>query len=392
MPKLSKRLMNGVRKEARSQGGLAPQFLDLAGHCICGNDALACVSNSRRRRSYALQESINLSEPYLYAVAPGILTWVLGLEDNRMILGSMVGAEVMVAEQQNSDGDALVYLIRHGMDPVDAEAFVAGLKVWPQERIRSMGLQLQEAFYTLSGWRPVLMQERRQQIRQQRQINEAIVDVREGGGTALYAFEKERVLLSNIRAGDRNASRRILNEMLATIYMSAPRLVVLRARVIELLSCLTRAAIEDNPLLEPLIERNHAWTDQLIRSESFEVLSEALMRALDEFIDGIYLHGVNRSNVHVHQALEFIGHEFSRPISLSDVAKHVGLSPSRMAHLIKEFTGLTVLQTIQNIRIRQAQDLLDQTARSCAEIAYEVGFGDQSYFTHNAYPVLDIYP
>jgi len=362
---------------------MAPRFLDLAGHCIWGDDPLAALTNSHRRRSYALQESINLSEPYIYAVAPGVFTWVLGLEDRRMILGSMVGIEVMVAEGQGVDDDTLVYLIRHGLTPPEAESFVAGLEVWPQGQIRMRALAMQESFYTRSGWTPVLMQERRQQIRQQQQINEAISDVRKGGGRALYTFEKERILLSNIRAGDRNSSRRILNEMLATIYMSAPQLVVLRARVIELLTCLSRAAIEDNPLLEPLIERNHVWTERLIHSESFEVLSEVLMRALDEFIDGIYLHGVNRSNVHVHRALEYIRQEYAASISLKEVAKHVGLSPTRMAHLIKDYTGHTVLQTLHNIRIRRAQELLDQTSKSCASIAYEVGFGDQSYFTYH---------
>mgnify|MGYP003735104917 FL=1 len=170
--------------------------------------------------------------------------------------------------------------------------------------------------------------------------------------------------------------------MLAAIYMSAPQLVVLRARVIELLSCLTRAAIEDNPLLEALIERNHAWTDKLIHSESFEELSESLMRALDEFIDGIHLHGVNRSNTHVHRALEFIGRSYADPISLRDVAEHVGLSTCRLAHLTKDFTGQSVLQVIHQVRIRRAEELLAKTSQSCADIAYAVGFGDQSYFTH----------
>jgi hypothetical protein len=70
-------------------------------------------------------------------------------------------------------------------------------------------------------------------------------------------FEKERALLAHIRAGDRNTARRILNEMLATIYLTSHQLVVLRARTVEMMSCLTRAAIEDNPLMEPLIVRNH---------------------------------------------------------------------------------------------------------------------------------------
>ena len=382
MPILSKRLMKAVRKEARDLGSRPPRFLDLAGHCVAGDDPLGGLSNSRRRRSYALQESINLGKPYIYTAAPGILTWVLGLEDHRMVLGSLMGAEVMVSEGLDVADDTLVYLVRHGLAPEVAEDFVAKLNVLSRERVIETATQMQQAFYTMSGWKPVLMQERQQQIHQQQQINEAISEVRDRGGGALYAFEKERVLLSNIRAGDRNASRRILNEMLATIYMSAPQLPVLRARVIELLSCLTRAAIEDNPLMEPLIERNHSWTDQLIRAEDFEALSACLMHALDDFIDGIYLHGMNRSNAHVHKALEYIGSAYASPISLRDVAAHVGVSPSRLAHLVKDYTGKTVLQAIHGVRILRAQELLEQSTDSCAEIAYAVGFGDQSYFTH----------
>jgi AraC-like DNA-binding protein len=391
---LSKRLMNAVRKEVRGFGARPPCFLDLVGYCMVGKDPIAMLSNSRRRRSYALQESVSLSEPYIYRVAPGIVTWVLGLEDRRMILGSMIGAEVVVEREKGSRkakckdqdvsddmGDTLIYLVRHGMDAETAQEFVAGLDVWPMKRIQKVAKQAQKAFYDLSGWKAELMEERSRQIMQQRQLNDAIADVRDGGGRALYTFEKERMLLSNIRAGDRNASRSILNEMLASIYMSAPRIVVLRARVIELMTCLTRAAIEDNPLMEPMIERNHRWTEQLIRAKSFEELSEKLMRALDDFIDGIYLHGLNRSNKHVHKALEFIGDEYGNSISLKDVAAHVGLSGCRLAHLVKDFTGKTVLQNIRDVRVRHAQELLEQSSMSCAEVGYQVGFGDQSYFT-----------
>jgi len=58
----------------------------------------------------------------------------------------------------------------------------------------------------------------------------------------------------------------------------------------------------------------------------------------------------------------------------------VDLSPGRLSHLVKEFTGRTVVQNIHQVRVRQAQQLLERTSRSCADIAYEVGFGDQSYF------------
>jgi AraC-like DNA-binding protein len=377
--------MGAVGREVVKETGLDLLFLDLAGECISGADALARLDNSRRRRSYAMQESMTMGEPYIYRAATGIVTWVLGLEDRRMILGSMVGVPVLLAAEAESVGhDKIINnLHRHGMDVDDASALLVNMEVRTIEEVGVSARRAQEIFYRMSGWKAEFMQERSLQIRQQKQLTEAIENVRRHGGTALYAFEKERILLSNIRAGDRNASRSILNEMLAAIYMSAPQTVVLRARVIELLSCLVRAAIEDNPLLEPLIERNHIWTENLIRSESFEDISSYLMHALDEFIDDVYLHGVNRSNVHVRNALEFIADNYSSQISLKEVAGYVGLSPWRLAHLVKEYTGRTVLQAVMEMRVRRAQELLMQTTRSCVEIAYEVGFGDQSYFTRN---------
>jgi AraC-like DNA-binding protein len=294
----------------------------------------------------------------------------------------MVGPPVLLDEDAGGAlmDDVAEYLEKHGMSQSEARAFIDGLETRTMEQLRQSSRTAQEIFYRMSGWHADFMRERSLQIRQQKQLTEAIENVRRHGGMALYAFEKERILLSNIRAGERNASRSILNEMLAAIYMSAPQIVVLRARVIELLSCLVRAAIEDNPLLEPLIERNHIWTERLIASESFEDISGYLMRALDEFIDDVYLHGVNRSNVHVRNALEFIADNYDSSISLKDVAAHVGLSSWRLAHLVKEYTGRTVLQAIIEMRVRRAQELLMQTSLSCAEIAYDVGFSDQSYF------------
>ena len=389
MPILSKRIQSDVSRSCAARFGVKPRFTDISGTAVGTVDVPAVLSNTRRRRSYALQESINLGAPYFFCVAPSVVTWVMGLEHRRMVHGGVLGGEVVVADPgplvrsglRGDRADTLAYLARHGMAADGAERFLASLPVWPADRVREAAAFLQETFYAVSGWQPELMEENRLRAQQQEQVNRAIEDQRRAGGVALYAFEKERMLLANIRAGDRSGARSILNEMLATIYMSTPQVVVLRARAIELMSCLTRAAIEDNPLMEPLIERNHRWTERLVRAASFEQLSQDLMDALDDFIDGIYLHGVNRSNPRVRRALDFISEHFAEPISLQAVAGEVGLSGCRLAHLVNEFTGRTVGQIIQDVRIQHAQHLLERTERSCTEIAYDVGFGDQSYFT-----------
>jgi AraC-like DNA-binding protein len=355
--------------------------MDISGNVSGGDDdPLGQLDNAPRRRNYALQQSINQGTPYLYEAAPGVLCWMVALEDRRRIYGGLIGGEVLTLMDGQSVTPAQRYMVQHGLTDGVADELLKGLPVWEPARARSAADDLREVFYQQSGWRAELLEENRLRRGQMEQLNRAIEDQRREGQPALYAFEKERMLLATIRTGDRPGARSLLNEMLAIIYMSSPKLVVLRARAVELLSCLTRAAIEDNPLLEPMIERNHAWTEKLVAARSFEELSQRLMTALDDFIDAIYLQGVNRSNVKVSQAIDFISRHYTSPISLRDVAQEVGLSPCRLAHLVKTYTGRTVMQLIYQMRVTHAQKLLANTSQSCTDIAYEVGFNDQSYF------------
>ncbi len=378
---LSKRLMDSVGRDYRARHGLHIRLMDIAGQ-VSGesDDLLGALDNASRRRNYALQQSINQGAPYVYEAAPGILSWMVALEDKRRIYGGLIGGEVLVLAEGQTLNPTRDYLVKHGVSPKQADDLLDGLPVWDPARTEAAAADLRDLFYQQSGWRAELLDETRLRRGQIEQLNWAIEDQRREGQPALYAFEKERMLLATIRTGDRPAARSLLNEMLAVIYMSSPKLVVLRARAVELLSCLSRAAIEDNPLLEPMIERNHAWTEKLVAAESFEALSQQLMAALDDFIDAIYLQGVNRSNIKVSQALDYIGRHYTKAISLRDVANEVNLSPCRLAHLMKTYTGRTVMQLIYQMRVNHAQKLLTNTTQSCTDIAYEVGFNDQSYF------------
>ncbi len=377
---LSKRIMSEVSRSYYQKYGMRPCFMDLSGRIVNADDDFAMLASVRRKRNYALQESINLGEPYMFFPVPMLAACIVGLEDKRMIQGGLIGAGALTEKHSGAGEECVRYLVSHGVTKMKAVEIVKNLPEWSEEQMLDAAKFLEKTFYQISGWSPELMKENRLKILQREQINEAIQAQRKGGGGSLYPFEKERVLLANIRAGDRNNARRILNEMLATIYMSSPKLGVLRARVVELMSCLTRAAIEDNPLMEPLIERNHAWTEKLVSAGDFEELSHVLMAALDDFIEGIYLHGVNRSNAKVHKALDFISKNFTKKLTLDMVASEAGLSRSRLAHVVKEFTGRTVVRIIHEMRIGNAQQLLVQTSMNCTEIAYQVGFEDQSYF------------
>lgn len=82
----------------------------------------------------------------------------------------------------------------------------------------------------------------------------------------------------------------------------------------------------------------------------------------------------------VAQALAFIDAHCARGISLSDVAKELGRSPTHLAALVKEHTGRTVLDWITGARMARARQLLVASEQSVDVIAAEVGFASPSHF------------
>ncbi len=106
----------------------------------------------------------------------------------------------------------------------------------------------------------------------------------------------------------------------------------------------------------------------------------------------IYLLGFESGHPGVARVLDYIAAHFQEEVRLQDLADEVRLSTFRIAHLVKERTGRTILQHVHEMRIREAQRLLEESRLSCAEIAYEVGFTDQSYFNRRFRALTGITP
>jgi AraC family transcriptional regulator of arabinose operon len=82
----------------------------------------------------------------------------------------------------------------------------------------------------------------------------------------------------------------------------------------------------------------------------------------------------------VAQVVQEISRRYREPTTVAELAEHVHLSPSRLAHLFKEAVGESPIQMLLRLRLRQAARLLEYSTLSVAEIAAEVGFDSQFYF------------
>jgi AraC-like DNA-binding protein len=72
-----------------------------------------------------------------------------------------------------------------------------------------------------------------------------------------------------------------------------------------------------------------------------------------------------------------------QPVQLADLAGHLGLSPSRARHLVRELFNCSYSELLQRTRLNEAARLLVVTDASIGAVAARVGYEDQNYFTRH---------
>jgi AraC-like DNA-binding protein len=66
---------------------------------------------------------------------------------------------------------------------------------------------------------------------------------------------------------------------------------------------------------------------------------------------------------------------------VEDLAKEIGMSRSQVHRKLRALTNKSATQYIKNYRLYRAAELLDSTTDTISEIAYQVGFSSQTYFS-----------
>ena len=85
-------------------------------------------------------------------------------------------------------------------------------------------------------------------------------------------------------------------------------------------------------------------------------------------------------NLKVSKVIALMSDDVHRAHTLAELAAYVNLSTSRLRHLFKEETGVTLSEYVKLLRLRKAAELLATTFLSVKEIMTETGLKNQSHF------------
>ncbi|MFV0352565.1 MAG: response regulator [Oscillospiraceae bacterium] len=87
------------------------------------------------------------------------------------------------------------------------------------------------------------------------------------------------------------------------------------------------------------------------------------------------------TSLEIQKTKEFLYTNYAREITLDQIADSVGLNKSYLSRLFKAHTGVTVFSFLTNIRMERAAALIAEGNTYIRQVAEQVGFTDQLYFT-----------
>lgn len=84
----------------------------------------------------------------------------------------------------------------------------------------------------------------------------------------------------------------------------------------------------------------------------------------------------------IDQLREVVREKMANPkLKMDDLGEDLGISRVQLYRKVKVLTGLSPVELLKEMRLERAKILLNSSTKTIAEIAYEVGFANPSYFS-----------
>lgn len=140
---------------------------------------------------------------------------------------------------------------------------------------------------------------------------------------------------------------------------------------------LVRAGIRSGPL-RALFRHNRVLGQD--RQDDLLNLLELIANRLVHADEQRLLPEAGRARMQLGRAVTFVEVHLGERLTLREVAQAAGLSKRSLVRLFRNETGSSVVEFILRRRVARARDLLRRTDHTCAEIAFEAGFGSVQHF------------
>lgn len=349
---------------------------------ILGNQ-LSC-SNVHLYGSYQAER---FGGSYIFFCPLGLVHWASPITINSIMKGAYVAGPVHMVDPDDFLIDDIIGRFNIcNEDYKKLRRFIDKIPIVQPDKVNKLAEMLFVMAAYISDANASKYIEEREYLEQQSDISEYIYYIKTMGGSEEkdfnYPLEKERELLYHISIGDKAASKRLLNEILGYVFFSTGgNFEIIKARILELIVLLSRAAVEGGADVETIFGLNYKYLNQVHNFKTIEELTFWISKIMSRFTDCVFnLTDVKHVDV-IYKSIDFIKRNLMKKITLDDVAKNVYLSPSYFSKIFKKEMKVSFNTYLNQVRIETSKKLMEDNSLSLVDIANLVGYEDQSYFT-----------
>jgi YesN/AraC family two-component response regulator len=138
---------------------------------------------------------------------------------------------------------------------------------------------------------------------------------------------------------------------------------------------------ENSDFIQEPIEVNHRYLQRINDSRSVVEVTENVYIILDQLAVKIFsFQGIRHASA-LRKAERFIWENYTRKISLKEIANTSGLSAPYFSTIFKDEMGENLFNYLNRLRVEKASSMLRETGSSISEISTACGFKDQSWFS-----------
>jgi two-component system response regulator YesN len=196
--------------------------------------------------------------------------------------------------------------------------------------------------------------------------------------------ELERALIQQVKLCEKEQALQTLGtlmEYLRNLQSSDP--LGIKRRVFEFAVLLLRTVETAGGLLKHILkEERISPYEKALRCETFSDLEEFTVKLVTDSLEELEKVKVGKGYSLVEQAREIIAVSYQNPeLSLDDLAAKLFISPNYFRSIFKQQVGESFVEYLTGMRMAQARELLNDPSLKVTEIAGQVGYVDQHYFS-----------
>ena len=189
-------------------------------------------------------------------------------------------------------------------------------------------------------------------------------------------------MMKHIRSRDFHRAKMALSRVLTvTVLQHFERPEAMGLAVLELFLALFDVALDEGAQVESILRLRHRLIEQWLEAKDPEALCLWIIRATDDMAECMCGATKDRAAHLEERVTRFVRAHLSEELTVEQIARELGLSQSRLMHLMRSECNTSLGACVTRARMEAAMRLLRSSDMPVGTIALEVGYKDQGYFT-----------